>query len=323
MPDIDTMLIPLIPQVSDLAPAHRDFQLDVFAERRERALVELRMLTGLPELVSNLTPDRVYRLVIPEGTLLQKGKDGFYAGVVRKDGKISQHARFDRLPPDLARVASAIGSQVLLMSIAMQLNRVEKAVAAISHELHDDRMAQVLAGARLYDGALQMRVGDSRNGQLLNAIQTLTVGFDQVRLELSRQIRELPDTSNNLGDNWITSKADLAASKLGEAEVTCRVALQGLSLLSECYAALDEPQAGAAVLSGCVADLRSCGIQRAAARARLVEVRDRNFPETTWLEFDTALASVREALQTQTDVGLLDARAVEVEFRPHELMEAR
>lgn len=323
MPDKNnTALIPMTPEVADLEPAHRDFQLSVFSERRERALGELRMLTGVPELVTSLNPDMVYRLVIPSGMVLQKGKDGLYSGVLYADGHISKHARFDRVPPNLARMASAVGTQILLVSIAMQLNRIEQAIVTVSEELHNDRIAQIVAGARQYEAAMHMRDGGRRDGVILNAIQSLTEGVEKETSELRNRTQRLPDPSSTFWDNWGVSKAGRAASELRLAEDAFRAAVHGASVLSECYAALDEPQAGAVAISSCLANIQSSGIHTAADSARLVEVRDpKCLPETPWLQFSEArLAFTRAARQTLVDA---ERGSVAVEFEARELVEER
>ena len=181
MTEESNAVIPFDPAMTGLAPASERFQLAVFSERRERALCELRTLSGVPELARSLKPDRVYRLVVPEGKVLQKGKDGLYRGVVyRTDGKISQHAKFERVPPNLARVATAVGTQIMLVSISMQLNRVEEAITAVSEELHNDRIGDVLAGVQQFEVAMHMEQGSRRDGAIQNAIQSLTEGLVKI-----------------------------------------------------------------------------------------------------------------------------------------------
>jgi len=324
MPTNCTALIPITPEVTDLEPAHRDFQLSVFSQRRERALGELRMLTGVPELAASLKPDKLYRLVVPEGKVLQKGKDGFFRGVFYgPNGKISEHTKFEKVSLNLARAASAVGSQVLLVSIAMQLNRIEKAISAISEELHNDRVAEILAGAQQYEVAMQMKDGTRRDAAIQHAIQSLTEGVVKVSLELRTRIQRLPDPSNTFWDNWGGSKASRAASQLRVAEDAFKAAVHGVSVLSECYAALEEPQAGTAAIRRCLADISSCGVKAAAEKARLVEVRDRgHLPETPWIRFNEARkALTRTIRETPVDTNIVERGSVAIDFAPRELLE--
>lgn len=317
-------VIPFDPLMSGLSPTSGRFQLAVFSERRERALCELRALSGVPELARSLKPDRVYRLVVPDGKLLQKGKDGLYRGVVyRADGKISQHARFEGVPPNLARVATAVGTQIMLVSIAMQLNRVEEAIGAVSEELHNDRIGEVLAGIQQFEVAMHMEAGSRRDGAIQNAIQSLTEGLVKITLELRSRIRELPEPTNTFWDNWGGSKASRATSQLRLTEDAFKAAVQGASVLAECYAALEEPQAGVVAMALCLEDIHASGIPTAAEKARLAQVQDRQrLPETPWLQFDEArLAFTRRVEQTILNAKTLEKGTVAIDFQANELME--
>jgi hypothetical protein len=322
--DTNTTLIPLTPDVKDLEPTHQDLQRGVFTERREAVLGELRMLSGVPGLVRDLKPDKVYRLVVPDGRVLQQGKDGLYHGVLyRPDGKISRHAKFEKVSPSLARVASAIGSQVLLISIAMQLNRVENAIAEIAEELHNDRIAEILAGVQQYEMAMHMTDRTRRDAAIQHAIQSLTEGLVKIRLELRIRIDRLPDPRNTFWENWGGSKTHRAAREFRMAEDAFKAAVHGASVLSQSYAALEEPRAGAAAIRRCLEDIQSCGIQAAADKARIVEVHDRKcLPEAPWLRFnEVCLEFVQRAARTPLDPMLLERGSVTIEFKKSELLE--
>lgn len=324
MPDNYTALIPLTPEVIGLDPAHRNFQLSVFTERRQRALGELRMLTGVPELARDLKPDQIYRLIVPHGKILQKGKDGLFSGVFHgANGEITQHAKFQKVSPNLAQMASAVGSQILLVSIAMQLNRVEEAIAAISEELNNDRIAEILAGEQQFEMAMHMKDRVRRDAAVQHAIQSLTEGLVKVTLDLRTRIRDLPDPTNTFCDNWGGSKAQRAASEFRIAEDAFKAAVRGASVLAECYAVLEEPKAGAAAITRSLENIESCGVQTAADKARLVEVRDpKCLPENIWLRFnETRMAYIRTTQQVSLDADAVERGSVAVDFKACELVE--
>lgn len=98
---------------------------------------EFRCIIGLPEVVYTLNQNTVYKLVlIPEGAKLYKDAQGNLKGVFYKDGKIVEHAKFQEVGPSMLKAAKAVGAQVLLVSIAMQLNRIEEKVCKIFEEFH-------------------------------------------------------------------------------------------------------------------------------------------------------------------------------------------
>lgn len=320
-----TALIPLAPQDADLATYHGEFQMRLFSQRRAAALAEVRMLSGIPALARDLAPNKLYRLVLPEGTVLQKTKDGLYGGVVYgPDGKIAKHAKFEKVSPSLSRVAATVGSQVLLISIAMQLNRLESAVAALSEELHYDRIAEILAGIQQYETATHMTDPVQRDGCIWNAIQSLTEGLAKVRFELRERIHSMPESTNTFWDNWGGSKTSRATKQLSLAQESFHAALTGASTLSECYAALNEPKAGAISICRCLEDIQACDIHIAAERARIAGVTDKNsLPEAPWLAFDAARKDfVEKVSRTPLEATIIQEEGqVAIDFRPYELLE--
>ena len=108
----------------DLGP-NSDFQTEIFRKKREAVLSELRCLSGIPEIANTLNQDTVYKIVCsPEGGTLYADTAGNLKGVFYKDGKIVQHAKLRIVGRSFFKSVTAIGSQILLISIALQLNRV-------------------------------------------------------------------------------------------------------------------------------------------------------------------------------------------------------
>ena len=127
----------------DLGP-NSDFQTKIFRNNREAVLSELRCLSGIPELVRILNQDTVYKIVCsPEGGKLYTDTAGNLKGVFYKDGKIIQHAKLRVVGPSVVKCATAIGSQVLLIHIAIQLNLIEKEIHKIIEGQHDDRISEI------------------------------------------------------------------------------------------------------------------------------------------------------------------------------------
>ena len=77
----------------DLGP-NSDFQIKIFRKNREAVLSELRCLSGIPEIVSTLNQDTVYKIVCsPEGGKLYADAAGNLKGVFYEGGKIVRHAK--------------------------------------------------------------------------------------------------------------------------------------------------------------------------------------------------------------------------------------
>ena len=148
------MLIPVTPDFGELEKTHLDFHKNQYQQNRQSILSEIRCITGLPEIIRSLKHDTLYKLVLPEGKVLQQGKNGLYRGVFYGDRGIDKHAMFIDVSPSLVDVAKTVGSQVLLISIAMQLDRIEKAIEKISQEMHRDRIAEVDSGIEQFKLAM-------------------------------------------------------------------------------------------------------------------------------------------------------------------------
>ena len=151
---MSTMVVPYKPDFSELETNHANFHWEQFKQSRQSLLSELRCISALPEIVHSLNLDTLYRVVIPEGKLLQQGKNGLFSGVFYGDRGIKQHAQFAQVRPNLMAVAKSVGSQFLLISIAMQLNRIEKAVEKLSIEMHRDRIAEIHSGVDQFEKAI-------------------------------------------------------------------------------------------------------------------------------------------------------------------------
>lgn len=320
----ESMLIPLNPDLNGLPSRHKNFQHSVFKERREQALAEMRMASGLPYLIKELRPDKVYRLVVPSGEILQKGKDGLFRGVFYdQKGRIAKHARFERLPMNFSKIAKAVGAQILLVSIAMQLNRIESAISAISEELHDDRIAKIRSGIRQYENAMLMSSNAHRDHVIYNAIQSLIEGLEGTQLELKRRIANLPEPTNSFWDNWGRSKSRGAAESLRLAEESLMISIQGVSALSQCYAALEESHVGIEALSSSLQALEQCGIKVACEKARIVEVKSFGvLPEQPWIQFIKSHNDFKQKMsQKLADNTHNNQDQIVLEFKKSELEE--
>ena len=137
--------------------------------------------------------------------------------------------------------AKAVGSQVLLISIAIQLNRIEKMVEKLSQEMHHDRIAEVLSGVDQFETALLFKDTTLRKYAIGNAVQTLHTGLRKTIAELHSRIAEAPDPKNSLLYHLThLDKTQNAAKIMGLAQDCLQTSLRGIKTLAECYAVLGE-----------------------------------------------------------------------------------
>lgn len=316
------ILIPHKPQFINLEKNELEFQNKLFNENKTSILRELRLFSGIPEILSKLNLETLYRIdIIPEGAKLYKDSAGNFKGVFYKDGKIIQHAKLKAIGPSIVKAASAIGSQILLVSIAIQLNSIEKGVKQLLVGLHDDRIAEIISGVKQFEQAMLVLDDTKRSHIILNAIQTLNTGLEKTIRELKKQIAETPGTDESYSDNWLKSKVKVAEEKMTLAEESFYAILLGIKTLSECYATLNEPVAAESVLKKCLSDLKSANIEMAAKKARLIKVRGNILPETPWENFINFESKIFAELQLCKHYNPAEIEAISVEFKPTEITE--
>lgn len=297
----------------------------MYRQRRNEILRELRFLTGVPEVLRTLNPNETYKIVcapVQTGAKLSQGADGLYSAVFRKNGKIVQHAKLEVVGPSLIKCATAIGSQILLISIAVQLNRVEKGIDGILEGLHGDRMAEIAAGKRQYELAVR---ATSRRTQLelaTNAIQSLTEGVEKALRALPAQIEKMPDPEFGTLDNWpilTKSRTELAIETFKSVQESFWACVVGIQTLAECFAVLGEPLL-AACLSDYVEKLGNSETLRTLIRkARLVPVENGRAAEVPLRDFEECHPVLATQLAECHQLAGRRFGSIEVEVKPGEL----
>lgn len=263
-----------------------DFHSKLFSERRASLIGELRCITGLPEIARSLNQDAVYKLVsTPEGATLFKDSAGNIKGVFYKDGKIVEHAKFNAVTPSLVKAASAVGTQILLVSIAMQLNRIEKGISRILEEFHNDRVAEIFSGVNQFNQAMLVNDAGRRERIIEQSIQTLNSGIEKTMRSLKNQIEAAPSEKVGVFDNWGANNSSVAAEKMALAEESFQACLLGIKTLSECFSVINEPGAAASSLRTNLENLKCSGIEAAARKARLMPAISGRYPEEPWSLF--------------------------------------
>jgi len=316
-------IIPYNPPTFDLAPPNADFQTQNFLKNRKRVLNELRYISGIPEIASSLSQDTLYKLVCtPEGGKLYKDAAGNIKAVFYKDGKILEHAKLQAVRPYLVKAATAIGSQILLISIAMQLNRIEKGISRIINELNYDRMSEIYSGVRQYKQAMTMQDPERQLERIDKAITTLNDGIEKTIGSLKRQIEDAPEAEIGLFDNWFTNKSEIASEKFGLAEKLFRACLIGIQTLYECYVAINEPKTAVWTLKNHLKDINSGGIiELAAEKARLVPfIKGKRLPEEPWLSYLKNEPLFSDQIEECNCFANNEFDRIEIELKPNELI---
>jgi hypothetical protein len=300
-----------------------NFQNEQFLKNRKSVLNELKYCSGIPEIVRNLNPDTLYKFVaIPEGGKLYKDAAGNLKGVFyKKDGGILEHAKLKAVRPNFVKAATTVGSQILLVSIVLQLNRVEKSINRIFKELHNDRIAEIKSGITQFEQAMLTEDTNTRSMLIGHAVQSLNTGLEKTIKALESQIKQAPEPKNSFWDNWFTCKSKDAEEKMKDAEESFLASLLGTKTIAECYAAMNEPIAAESALNGFMSKINDADIQTAFKKARLIEARGNNFPEVPWKTFINFKPEIQKNIELCKFCKPSDVKSVTVEFKPVELLE--
>lgn len=316
-------LVPYDAPFGEIGPDDLSFQKDRFKLKRKQILREIRCLPGILELVKNLEKDTLYKIVMkPDGAKLLEDASGNIMGVFREKGKILQHARLKRVQPSILETASPIASQILLVGLAMQLNRIETSIGRVIEGQQDDRMALIEAGIEQYRQAMDVRDLGRQERLIEDAIQTLNTGLKQTLSSLKRQIENAPDPKISFPDNWVRNKSEVAKEKLALAEESFQMCLIGLKTLALCYEAGNERLAAVNLLKRYFGDLKETGIATAAEKARLIQYDEDKPPEAPWKAFLALDEKFQNDIESYLTLANKEFDSIEfkVEFKPEELM---
>jgi len=311
-------IVPYRPPLSSLihAPQHEL----AFTAKRNEVVHGLKYIGSLRRAAKDLDHTTLYRLVLkPEGAKLHTDAAGHIKGVFYKNGKIVKHARFKAVRPSFVKAIKGIGTQVLLVSVAVQLSDIRKAVEQLAIDLHNDRLAEIEAGRNLLSQAFLVEVEARREQLILHAIQSLNAGVAKTLRALRKQIADLPTTESGFLDNWGRSKAAQAKKKMSLASESYQTCLLGIQLLSESYAFLGEPKAAARTLTDLISAVDACGISQAAEKARLVPHDSDVLPERQWEQFQEAQPKLRAYLHDCEELASNEMPALTIEIKPEEL----
>lgn len=280
-------------------------------------------MPGIVNTARQLRPEELYRIVLaPEGATLYRDAAGNFKGVFYKDGKIVQHARFQSVRPSLVKAATAIGSQILLVSISMQLNRVENSISRLFTELHSDRVAEINAGISLHQQAMQATDRNYRLQLLANAVSDLNTGIEKSVSSLQRQIADAPDEKIGFLDNWFTNKSSQAEQAFRMAEESFGTVLLGVETLARCHAFMNEPASAACALRSFIRKIEACDIAAAARKSRLVPLQRGGQPaELPWNQYLENRGSIHQTISGFERLERAGLECLEIEVKPIELLE--
>jgi len=188
-------------------------------------------------------------------------------------------------------------------------------------EFHRDRVAEIEAGASLFNQAMLAEAIDVKNKILHQAIQSLTVGLEKTISSLRVQIESIPDTKSGLLDNWLTNKSSEASEKVDVAKESFQACLLGMRTLTMSYVELNETELATASLKEYMNKLMSAGIDMAYTKSRGVPRKENDMPESVWQEFIDYKKTFTHTINESGFLSSQNLDSIEIELKPSELLE--
>ena len=322
MKELKNITIDFLPPATYQESENSNSQADIYNRLRKSILEKLKYTSGIPEIVKTFAPDDVYKIVMrPENGELLKDSAGNLGGVFYKDGKIVQHAKLSKVGLDVVKAATAVASQVLLIHISMQLNKIEKKIDRLISELHNDRLSEIESGIKQYNQAMAMQDDNYKSNSLQLASQTLNSGLSKTIKSLKLQIEDIPDAKNGWFDNFFTTNSDIALEKFKPAEESFQACIYGLKTLTDCYLSMNEGKSASTALRDHIIDLQKCGIDQVAKKARMLPNKEANPPEILWKQFSQNAPQVLSQVDLLSKNTIDIIETIEIEFKPIELLE--
>ena len=302
---------------------------DSYQRNRHEVVNILRRMPEVVKCAKELNQGTVYKIVLtPENGKLTSMGNNIYQAVFREKGKIVQHARLQAINPNMVAniltCTKGIGTQVLLIKIAMDINDIKKEMHATRQEFTNDRIEQINSGIQMYEQAMTMRDKKNQRMQIINTCQTLNEGVFKLIKDLKGKIKDMPDVKPKFHENWRERKTLKAKEKYKNVKEIFWYCLNGVFTLTKCYASIGEVETAKHSLRRCIYEIKSCGIDEAAAKARLVPYDEGDeLPEycfQLFLDYSSHDGAFMKRMQDCESFAKNEFDDVEIEIKPSELL---
>jgi hypothetical protein len=213
-----------------------------------------------------------------------------------------------------------LSGHLMLIEISAKIDQVQKDVAAIREALDDDRMESLRAAKQGVEDALEARSPRNKQALMTATIPHLQKAIYQEIATLKREVADTPSPKEWAISRVITNREPDMRLKLERAEKTFRVCLEGISILSQAYFAIDERELGCKSAVHLLTRLKAAGIDKAEHRARLLTpqgTEDR--PERIWAEYLRALPEIMNLIECQRRHKETDTAELDIELAPAEI----
>lgn len=258
---------------------------------------------------------------------LYRRPDGLYLGHARAaNGQIVGNAQWVKISTLGSRLLTSTGmltGHLMLVEMSNKLDRVQAGVDSIRAALEDDRMESLRAAIDGLKNAVEATSPDNRNALMRATIPGLQKAVYQMIAALRREISEVPSPNEWRVTDVVKDKQPQMRLKLGQAEMTFRACLEGISVLSQAYIALNEVEIGFKTSQNLIRKLQDAGTKEAENKARrLMPKNDDERPEKLWTDFNHTAPELIEMFEMQPEQKLLETTELNIELLSTEIVAA-
>lgn len=339
-PTIDREKVLSIPSTTELDTARLDPAIvkvnqgfnQWYRKRRREVIDLLRQAPAMIEVVDQLVSGKTYQAVIPPEVRKQikqgkavwdQSKEGLHRLTIRdaKNGQIICQVKLEDVYPKLMSSLNQLAVQRALAEIIQKLEEIDQKICTVLEGQRNDRLALVESGVQLYLQAMAASKPETRHQLLIEAVDKLTVGRQQLILSMEANIHDLDKRlpRNSWQLLWRSLTRDMLKQieeKAKPVQESLQAILRASYVLASTYQALDEPE--------------SLQVSLYPLRETLLEIGTKGEGIARWLPYDiehppeelwhNGLLQLADAVAlTDQKLESLDTQIIEIPFETKEM----
>lgn len=308
--------------VVELIPSVQSEPIFLSSGNRQELIKHLRQIPSFVDAAKKLTEGKAYQAYFPPEVLkrlrngsiiLDEKDDGLFGALIRdvETGHITNHVSLKEVMPDLIGSLSQLATQQTLTDIVNRLEVMDEKITGILQGQVNDRLAKVESGIHTYEQSIAATDPDLRRELLVNAIQNLNEGRNELLKSMDFSFLEkLPRKKLSMFFNF---KLDITEHVRKNAESVCKEAhavIEASRYIVLSYTALNQP-------NSLRVSLEQVESQVNAFQEKTVEI-------VRWLEptsfLHNSLATISHGVLPNTrDLDTIPQRTIVVEFLPNDI----
>lgn len=316
----------IILKQSSLSKSEKDKDIEFYnanndlKEKKRSNLIQSIFNSSRETAKASLKNNELYKVAFDTQSL-QKGKDGFFRGVIYdKSGKIVEHAKLEKVNSTIVNTIRTAGTQAMLLNICIQLSDIQKSIQELSIEFHNDRISQLHSKIELFELA-QSFTREQRVKQIENIYQFIIEGVLKLVYEIKSNTKRLEKINNGFFSNWVKSSTQWANEIIPQIEESTFYIYRGIDVGIKSLIALEQPQEAInKFLQGSVEKLKQIDFTEIQEKSRFCESKQRHFPEHFFNKVKNANKSMIQEYKNALSLYNDENAVISIEFNSNEIL---